>query len=156
MAETAYVAFGSNLGDSKKNIETAVDALRNVPGIKVSAVSRLYKTKPWGYEDQSDFLNACARLEVDISAEVLLGACLGIEAGMGRVRKITNGPRIIDIDVLMYGSEVRNTKELKLPHPRIKERDFVMVPLLDVAEEYIKKELKDALDNLSERYIISE
>ncbi len=154
MSKTAYVALGSNMGDSRMNIDTAVTALSNVPGIMVERVSRIYKTRPWGYEEQSDFLNACVRLAVDISPEALLGVCLGIEAGMGRVRRITNGPRIMDMDLLMYEDEKRNTKELVLPHPRIKERDFVMVPLADIADDELKKELTEAICKLSERYII--
>lgn len=154
MNKTAYVAFGSNMGDSKENIMAAVKALDNVPGINVAEVSKLYKTKPWGYEEQSDFLNACARLDVKLTPEALLGVCLGIEAGMGRIRKITNGPRIIDIDVLYYEGIIRNTDELILPHPRMYERDFVLVPLLDVAEDDMKEDIKKSIEILSEHYIV--
>lgn len=154
MSKTAYVALGSNIGDSRENISTAIKALSNVPGIRVAAISGIYKTKPWGYEDQSDFLNACVRLDVNISPEALLGVCLGIEAGMGRIRTMANGPRIIDIDVLIYEGEERNTEELILPHPRIKERDFVMVPLTDITCGKMKEELIDAIGNLTDRYII--
>lgn len=154
MNKTAYVAFGSNMGDSKENIMAAVKALDNVPGIKVAEVSELYKTKPWGYEEQSDFLNACARLDVKLTPEALLGVCLGIEAGMGRIRKETNGPRIIDIDVLYYEGIIRNTDELILPHPRMYERDFVLVPLLDVADDDMKEDIKKSIEILSEHYIV--
>ncbi len=154
MAETAYVALGSNMGDAKKNIETAVNALNAVPGITVEDVSPVYETKPWGYEDQNNFCNACVRLRVDISPEVLLGVCLGVEAGLGRIRKFTNGPRVIDIDVLIYKGQERNTRELILPHPRMNERDFVLVPLKDVAQEDMIASLEEKIRNLTEHYIV--
>ncbi|MBR3768027.1 MAG: 2-amino-4-hydroxy-6-hydroxymethyldihydropteridine diphosphokinase [Clostridia bacterium] len=154
MGKTAYIALGSNMGDSKKNIEDAVKALDSVPGVSVKKLSGIYKTKPWGYEEQSDFLNACVRLEVSISPEVLLGVCLGTEAGMGRIRKIKNGPRIIDIDVLLYEGEERNTEELILPHPRMYERDFVLVPLTDIAEDEVKTKAEEAISLLKDKYII--
>lgn len=154
MSETAYVALGSNMGDAKKNIEAAVNALNAVPGISVDAVSLFYETKPWGYEKQNNFCNACARLKVDISPEALLGVCLGIEAGLGRVRKFTNGPRVIDIDVLIYKGQERNTRELTLPHPRMNERDFVLVPLKDVAQEDMIVSLEEKIRNLTEHYIV--
>lgn len=154
MSETAYVALGSNIGDGRKNIEDAVKALDSIPGLSVEAVSSMYVTKPWGYTEQNDFVNACARVNADISPETLLGACLGVEAGMGRVRKFTNGPRIIDIDVLLYGNEKRNTKELMIPHPRMNERDFVLVPLADIAEDDIKKDVLKAISELKEKYVI--
>ncbi len=154
MSETAYVAFGSNIGDGKKNIEDAAQALNLVPGITLEALSTVIETKPWGYEQQDNFCNACARLRVDISPEVLLGVCLGIEAAMGRVRMFTNGPRVIDIDVIMYGEEVRNTKELILPHPRMKERDFVLVPLYEIAENAIKSRINEMIEALEEKYVL--
>lgn len=154
MAETAYVALGSNMGDAKSNIEAAVNALDTVPGITVDAVSPVYETKPWGYEDQNNFCNACARLKAEISPEALLGVCLGIEAGLGRIRKVTNGPRVIDIDVLIYKGQERNTRELILPHPRMNERDFVLVPLKDVAQEDMIASLEEKIRNLTEHYIV--
>lgn len=154
MAETAYVALGSNMGNPQENIMNAVEALRAVPGITVEKVSELYETKPWGYEDQCNFCNAAARLRVNVSPEALLGICLGIEAGMGRVRKIHNGPRIIDIDLLIYNGQERNTDELMLPHPRMNERDFVLVPLLDVIEESRYDEIKVRISELKEKYVV--
>ena len=153
MAETAYVAFGSNIGDGRKNIEDAIKALDSVPGISVEKVSSMYITKPWGYTEQDDFVNACARLKADVSPEALLGICLGVEAGMGRERIFTNGPRIIDIDVLLYGNLKRNTNELVLPHPRMYERDFVLIPLSEVVKEDMKRDIEKAISVLSEKYI---
>ena len=154
MTETAYVALGSNMGEAVNNIQTAIEALDSVPGIRVEEISGIYETKPWGYDNQNNFRNACARLEVNISPEALLGVCLGIEAGMGRVRTIKNGPRVIDIDLIMYSGQTRNTAELILPHPRMKERDFVLIPLYDVAKDEIKEEIKNNINNLTDRYIL--
>lgn len=134
MSKKAYIAFGSNIGEPEKNVRDAYAALRLVPGIVPVRLSDMYITKPWGYADQPDFTNACCEVETTLSPEALLGVCLGIEAGMGRVRKIKNGPRIIDIDLLLYEGEERNTKELVIPHPRMWERVFVLEPLSDLCE----------------------
>ncbi|MBQ6066771.1 MAG: 2-amino-4-hydroxy-6-hydroxymethyldihydropteridine diphosphokinase [Clostridia bacterium] len=134
MREKAYIALGSNMGDAAVNLNGAVAALNLVPGVTVTKVSGFYLTKPWGYADQPDFTNACCEVETSLSPEALLGVCLGIEAGMGRVRVIKNGPRVIDLDLLLYGEEQRCTEELTLPHPRMWEREFVLRPLLDLAD----------------------
>ncbi len=154
MSNTAYIAFGGNMGDTRTVICEAVDALNLVPGITVSAVSSMLETKPWGYESQDNFINACARLDVTVSPQALLGVCLGIEAAMGRHRSIKNGPRIIDIDVIMYDDEEINTKELILPHPRMWERDFVLVPLLQVIEDNKKSIIENAIKKLENKYIV--
>ena len=154
MAKTAYVALGSNMGNGEENIKAAINALNLVPGVRVEKVSRIFETKPWGYEAQHNFTNSCARLSVDISPEALLGVCLGIEAGMGRIREFRNGPRIIDIDLIIYEGEERNTSELTLPHPGMKDRDFVLVPLSEVADEDIREEIDGYIANLTEKYII--
>lgn len=133
----AYLAFGSNIGDPKKNVRDAYAALALVPGIVTVKLSRLYITKPWGYAEQPDFTNACCEIKTSLSPEALLGVCLGIEAAMGRIRSIKNGPRVIDIDLLLYEGEERATKELILPHPRMLERTFVLEPLSDIAENGI-------------------
>ena len=135
MTEKAYIALGSNMGDAAVNLNGAIAALDLVPGVTVTKISDYYITKPWGYADQPDFTNACCEVETSLSPEALLGACLGIEAGMGRVRAIKNGPRVIDLDLLLYGEEERHTDELTLPHPRMWEREFVLRPLLDLAED---------------------
>lgn len=129
---TVVLGLGTNLGDKKKNINTAVHALSLLPQTKIVKASSVYKTKPVGFEEQDDFLNANILIETELSPHAVLGACLGIEASMGRVRLNKNGPRIIDIDVLLYESYFSDSFELTLPHPRIKERAFVMVPMLDL------------------------
>lgn len=154
MNKTAYVALGSNMGNGEENIKSAVSALGLVPGITVEKLSGIYETTPWGYEAQHNFTNACVKLSVDISPEVLLGVCLGIEAGMGRIREFRNGPRIIDLDLIIFEGEERNTEELKLPHPGMKDRDFVLVPFFDIAEEPLKTELSCYINELTEHYIV--
>lgn len=129
---TAFLAFGSNIGNGEENIRAALDAIALLPGTRVLKVSKMYATKPWGYTQQADFTNAAAKIETELSSRALLGACLGIEASMGRVRQFKNGPRVIDIDLLTYGDEEINTSELVLPHPGMKNRDFVQLPLADI------------------------
>lgn len=150
MTETAYLALGSNIGDARQNLDDAVAALNLVPGIEVESVSSYYITKPWGVENQPDFVNACLGVKTNLSPQALLGVCLGIEAGMGRVRMIKNGPRIIDIDVLLYNDIYINTAELTLPHPRMHEREFVLIPLLDIAKDgkVLNFNIKEALMKL--------
>lgn len=145
----AVIGIGTNLGDRYQNIEDAVKALSLIPGVKVLRESSVYETEPWGFTEQPGFYNNVIEVESEKSPEALLGICLGIEAGMGRVREFTYGPRIIDLDLLFYENEKRNTAELVLPHPLIGERDFVLVPLkelfntmdvygFDYSEEYEK------------------
>lgn len=133
MTNKAYIALGSNMSDPAENLNGALQALDLVPGVRVTKVSNYYVTEPWGYADQPDFTNACCEVETSLSPEALLGVCLGIEAGLGRIRQIKNGPRVIDLDLLLYGNERRNTEELILPHPRMTEREFVLRPLNDLA-----------------------
>ena len=132
---TAYIALGTNLGNLEQNLNNAVAALDRVPGVQVTARSKRYKTEPVGYTEQPDFLNAAVRVETTRSPEALLGACLGIEAAMGRVRTVKNGPRVLDLDLLLYENETRSTAELILPHPRMLERTFVLQPLCDICQE---------------------
>ena len=134
MVKRAYLAFGSNIGNGEAHIREAWQALSLVPGVVPKRLSNMYVTAPWGYADQPDFTNACGEVETTLSPEALLGVCLGVEAGMGRVRQIKNGPRVIDIDLLLYEGEERNTHELILPHPRMCERTFVLEPLTDLAD----------------------
>ena len=116
----AYIALGSNMGDRSENLNRAVWALASIPGIKVSALSKVYETKPVGFARQENFFNAVIRVETTLSPRALLGACLGVEAGMGRIRGRKNGPRVIDLDLLLYEGKVCQSEELTLPHPRMR------------------------------------
>lgn len=128
----AYLGIGTNIGDRLQNLQDAINSLNLLPMTSVTGVSDVYETDPVGYDNQDDFLNIVVEVETEFNADTLLGAALGIESGLGRVRTIKNGPRIIDIDLLLYGNEVRNTIALILPHPRMTERNFVLKPLLDL------------------------
>ncbi len=136
----AFVGVGTNMGDRLQNINDAVKAIELLPNTKVEKISKIYETLPWGVENQPNFLNGVLKVETEFSASAFLGCLLGIEASMGRVRTIKNGPRIIDLDLLIFGNEVINTAELTLPHPFIEQREFVLKPLLDVlnSEKYLK------------------
>ena len=112
----------------------AIDSLKHLPLTQVVAISDVYETEPWGYEQQDDFLNVCVEIETELSPKTILGACLGIEAAFGRERPFKNAPRIIDIDLLVYEGVKSDDPELTLPHPRIQERAFVLVPLRDISE----------------------
>jgi 2-amino-4-hydroxy-6-hydroxymethyldihydropteridine diphosphokinase len=101
----------------------------------VRARSRLYRTPPWGILEQPDFVNAAARLETALAPRQLLDALLAIEAAAGRVRGVTNGPRTLDLDLLLYGDQVIAVPGLVVPHPRLHQRAFVLLPLADVAPE---------------------
>lgn len=131
----AVIGVGTNIGDRAKNLKEAAEALALLPETKVVKMSALYETEPWGYLDQAKFLNAVILVETELSPSALLGACLGIEAGFGRVRLFKNGPRVLDLDLLFYENVTAESKELTLPHPRISERAFVLVPLLDLFPE---------------------
>ncbi len=126
------LGLGSNLGDRLENLRFAVDTLRRAPKTQVLAVSRVYETEPVGYAEQPDFLNAAVLLETDLSPKTVLGFCLGIEAAAGRERTIKDGPRILDLDVLLYENVKSDSFELTLPHPRMQERAFVLLPLSDL------------------------
>ena len=128
----AYLGIGTNIGDREENLKNALISLNLLPTTKVTAVSKVYETTPVGYINQADFLNIAVEIETELTAQNILGACLGIEAGLGRIREIKNGPRIIDIDLLLYEDEKYDTPSLVLPHPRMNEREFVLRPLLDI------------------------
>ena len=144
---TACVGIGTNMGNRIENIEKALNALNLLPDTKVLAVSNIYETLPWGGVEQPNFLNGVIKLQTDLSPKALLGALLGIEAAMGRVRTIKNGPRVLDLDLLTFDSEVINTKELTLPHPFMLQREFVLKPLTELDDNII---YKNALDNLKQ------
>ncbi len=129
------LGLGSNIGDRAANLGEAVARLAAWPGIRVDRVSALYETAPVGLTDQPDFLNAVAVVATTLSPHELLSACLAVEKEMGRVRLVRWGPRVIDIDVLLYGGVALDTPELVLPHPRFHERCFVLVPLAEVAPD---------------------
>lgn len=131
----AYLGLGGNLGDPAAAMAAALKLLDEMDGIEVDQVSSLYRTTPWGKVDQPDFLNCVACIRTSLTPRELLEACLGVERALKRERRERWGPRIIDIDVLLYGSDTVRDKDLEIPHPRMGERAFVLVPLLEIAPD---------------------
>jgi 2-amino-4-hydroxy-6-hydroxymethyldihydropteridine diphosphokinase len=132
----AWVGLGANRGAPATTIRKALEDLNDGPDTRVLARSRLYRTRPWGPVEQPDFINAVAKLETTLSAEALLDGLLAIEARHGRERgeHIERwGPRTLDLDLLLYGDETIVTDKLQVPHPRMAERAFVLVPLAELA-----------------------
>ena len=129
----AYVALGSNLGDPRRQVLDALEALARLPDTRVTARSRLYRTPPWGVLEQPPFVNAAAELETGLAPHALLDELLAIEQRAGRVRGVRNGPRTLDLDVLHVDGVRLDDARLTLPHPRAGERAFVLLPLNDVA-----------------------
>ncbi|MED4586635.1 2-amino-4-hydroxy-6-hydroxymethyldihydropteridine diphosphokinase [Brevibacillus choshinensis] len=134
MTVCAYLALGSNIGNREETLRQAIRQLHEQPGIRVSRVSFVYETDPVGYIDQEAFLNMVVAVETEFSADQLLETALSVEKELGRVRTIRWGPRTIDIDVLLYGQYTIENEHLKIPHPAMAERAFVLVPLRDVWE----------------------
>jgi len=140
----AAIALGSNLasqyGDREANLREAVRRLGELGEVK--AVSSFYDTEPVGYLDQPRFLNGAAVFETSLDPSALMRALLEIERAMGRERVIAKGPRVIDLDLLLYGNRVMNTAELTLPHPEMQSRRFVLEPLAEIAGEWVHPVLR--------------
>jgi 2-amino-4-hydroxy-6-hydroxymethyldihydropteridine diphosphokinase len=130
----AYLALGSNIGDCAANLQHAAQMLDAHPQINVVAKSKLYETQSVEGGGPDDFLNAALRLETGFSARALLEVCREIESTLGRPQPPRHGPRLIDIDILLFGDEIIDEPDLQVPHPRMHRRAFVLKPLLDVLE----------------------
>jgi len=128
----AVIGLGSNLGDRFAALRKAVSAIAALPETEIIALSNVYETDPMGMESQPDFYNAAVLIETRLSPHTVLGAGLGIEAAAGRIRTVKDGPRTLDVDVLLYENVKSESFELTLPHPRILERAYVLVPLNDL------------------------
>ena len=135
MTIRAFVALGSNLGDPQATVQAALAALQSLPGSTLAAASSLYQSAPVGLKNQPDFINAVAALDTQLSADNLLDELFAIEARFGRKREFHHAPRTLDLDLLLYGNETRGTPRLMLPHPRMHERAFVLLPLVEIAPE---------------------
>jgi 2-amino-4-hydroxy-6-hydroxymethyldihydropteridine diphosphokinase len=130
--KTVYLSLGSNLGDRAENLQNAIERLA-APGLSVMRVSPIYETEPMDYANQNWFLNVVIEAETTFFPMQLLTRTSKIERSLGRVRTIANGPRTIDIDILLYGTVVMHSTRLEIPHPRMTERRFVLAPLADLA-----------------------
>jgi len=125
-----YLALGSNLGNRLSNLKEAIAALP--PQMEVKAKSAVYETPPWGYEDQPRFLNQVLKATTYLDPEPLLKHLKRLEVALGRKETFQNGPRLIDIDILFYDELILNKPSLVIPHPRLQERGFVLLPLMDL------------------------
>ena len=133
MTHIVFIALGSNLGDRLNNLEAAIAALR--PTVQPVTCSSVYETPPWGYLDQPKFLNQVVQAETDLSPEDLLDHLKGIEKQLGRVETFRNGPRKVDLDIIFYDDLVFDSSRLKIPHPRLSGRAFVLLPLAQLAPD---------------------
>jgi 2-amino-4-hydroxy-6-hydroxymethyldihydropteridine diphosphokinase len=131
----AYIGLGANLGNAAAQVRNAFDELDRLPHSRVLRRSSLYRSAPIGHADQPDFINAAAQLETGLPAERLLAELRGIEDRHDRTRSFANAPRTLDLDLLMYGRQTMNSAELTLPHPRMHERAFVLMPLAEIAPD---------------------
>lgn len=129
----AYISIGSNIGEKKQNIEESIERIKNVSEIKVTKVSTLIQTAPWGFEEQDEFVNGAIEIMTILSPKDLIRTLLKIEQDMKRERILRWGPRIIDLDVIFYDDIISSEEEIILPHPRMEERSFVLEPLNEIA-----------------------
>ena len=150
--KTIYFSLGSNVGSREQNLRNAIGRLAPA-GVNVLRVSPIYETEPLEYTDQRWFLNLVVEAETDLFPLQLLTRVQRIERAMGRVRTVPNGPRTIDIDILLFGQSVVRTEELEIPHPRMSERRFVLQPLADLVPELrhpvLRKTVAQMLEDLA-------
>ncbi|NQD67837.1 2-amino-4-hydroxy-6-hydroxymethyldihydropteridine diphosphokinase [Bacillus haikouensis] len=132
MNSIAYISLGSNMGEREAYLEKAINILHNHGKIEVLRKSSMYETDPVGFTEQGKFLNMVIEVRTDLSSEILLQQCLQVEYDLGRKREFRWGPRIIDLDILLYDHENIESENLLIPHPRMQERAFVLIPLLEL------------------------
>lgn len=131
------LSVGTNLGDRKENIERCINSINLLPYTDVVMQSAIYETEPVGYARQENFYNIILKVESIFEPNEMLGACLGIEAGFGRLRTVRFGPRVIDIDIIFAENEKIESRNLIVPHPRYHERRFILEPMLDIFKDGI-------------------
>src|SRR5450432_851795 len=131
---TVYLALGSNIGERAENLRRAMELLVNV-GVEIKKASSIYETEPVDYLEQEWFLNSVLEAKTNLDPLALLRAMRDIEAALGSKKAFAKGPRLVDLDILLYGDQSIDTEELQVPHPRMLERKFVLVPLVEIAPE---------------------
>ncbi|GAO43636.1 2-amino-4-hydroxy-6-hydroxymethyldihydropteridine diphosphokinase [Flavihumibacter petaseus] len=144
---TAYLLIGGNLGNRIENLQKAAWLVAQEAG-QVLRQSSLYETAAWGFGDQPDFLNQVLEIRTPLNAAALMSMLLKIEKQMGRVREERNGPRLIDIDILLYGDEIHHNDHISIPHPRLPLRRFALIPLAELIPSFIHPELQLTIDAL--------
>lgn len=144
----AYLGLGSNIGDRAHQLQQAIRIIDQYQYIDVTSISPIYETEPVGYTDQPQFLNLCIEIETTLDPQELLKRCLETEEALHRVRKIRWGPRRLDVDILLYGNEIIEEDNLIIPHPRMAERAFVLIPLNDIASKHIEPRSQKLIENL--------
>jgi 2-amino-4-hydroxy-6-hydroxymethyldihydropteridine diphosphokinase len=149
MPARVFVGIGSNLADPEANVRRAIEMLSMTADMRVVATSSLYRTAPVGRLDQPDFVNAVVELETGFDPGALLDELLSMEKEFGRQRSTRNAPRIIDLDLLIHGDQVCESDHLTLPHPRMSERAFVLVPLVEIAASVEVGDLGTAVELLT-------
>jgi 2-amino-4-hydroxy-6-hydroxymethyldihydropteridine diphosphokinase len=150
MKTTAYIGIGSNLGDKVKNCRDAIHQLHTTPGIEVSKTSSLYFTEPVGYENQDWFINCVVEVKTFLPPQEVFLRCKEIEKKMGRAYLIKWGPRIIDLDLLFYNHLILKEPDLEIPHPRLHERGFVVIPLAELNPTWTHPVLKKTMSELKQ------
>jgi 2-amino-4-hydroxy-6-hydroxymethyldihydropteridine diphosphokinase len=146
MEHTVYLALGTNMGNRLSNLKTAISNL--TPQMSVKKKSLVYETPPWGFTDQASFLNQVVEVKTYLQPEALLAHLKRLESALGRIPNFQNGPRLIDIDILFFDDLVLDTPPLVLPHPRLHERAFVLVPLADLAPDFVHPIFHKAVSEL--------
>ncbi len=149
MNKNIFLLLGSNLGDRQRNLLLAKRSIEALAG-KIIMQSSIYETEAWGKTDQEAFLNQVIEIDSQYTPQVLLSLLLRIEIDLGRERKEKWGPRIIDLDILFCGDEIISTTDLTLPHPAIAERRFTLIPLVEIAPNFIHPKLKKSCRQLLE------
>lgn len=147
----AFLSLGSNIGDRHENLLEAIQLLEETKGILSVLSSPIYETAPVGFLDQANFLNLVLKLETNLQAESLLEVCQSIEQQLGRKRTIKNGPRTIDLDILLYDQDVVELAHLQIPHPRMHERAFVLIPFAAIEGEVIFPTTGETIQDLIQK-----